>query len=115
MSERSDADLIEDMLLCITRIKEYVSGLSYEEFAKDYKTQDAVIRNLEIIGEASKKLSDNLKGRHTEIPWKLIAGTRDRLIHGYFGVNIDVIWETVINDIPRVEVQLKGIMRRWFW
>ncbi len=111
MSERSDDDLINDMFMCLARIKEYVRGLSYEDFVSDLKTQDAVVRNIEILGEASKKLSDGFKKRHDHIPWKMIAGTRDRLIHAYFGVNIDVVWEIATLDAPSLKQGLAAIKR----
>ncbi|HHB77320.1 MAG TPA: DUF86 domain-containing protein [Desulfobulbus sp.] len=82
MSERGDRDLLADIIICLEKIREYIHGLTYEDFLADEKTQDAVIRNIEIIGEASKKLTTEVKNRYPSIPWKMIAGTRDRLIHG---------------------------------
>jgi len=76
MSKRTDHDLIEDMLICISKIRQYSHGVSYEDFVNDFKTQDAIIRNLEIIGEASKLISPELKNKYPSIPWKMIAGTR---------------------------------------
>ena len=111
MSDRSDTALIGDIQLRLERIKKYISGLSYEDFIEDCKTQDAVIRNIEILGEASKKLSPQLISRHPEIPWRLIAGTRDRLIHGYFGVNIDIIWQVATVDLPVLEEQIRLVAR----
>jgi uncharacterized protein with HEPN domain len=81
--------------------------MEYEDFLQDYKTQDAVIRNIEILGEASKLLSNEAKEKHPNIPWKDIAGTRDRLIHDYFGVNIDIVWDIAKNEIPFLAIQLK--------
>ena len=107
MSERSDQDLIEDILICLSKIRTYLSGMSYNDFLTDPKTQDAVIRNIEIIGEASKKLSGELRGQYSNIPWKMIAGTRDRLIHGYFGVNIDIVWEIAALNVPDLERDIK--------
>ncbi len=77
----------------------------------DYKTQDAIVRNIEIIGEASKKLSSGLKKKYQDIPWKMIAGTRDILIHDYFGVNIDIIWEIITNDMPELKQKLEKITK----
>jgi len=114
MSKPSDIDFIEDILICLEKIKKYISGLSFDEFLKDYKTQDAVIRNIEIIGEASKKISSDLKDKYPNIPWKMIAGTRDRLIHGYFGVNIDIVWEIVTIDMPVLEQEVKKIKDEYF-
>ena len=113
MSKRSDIDLLDDILICMEKIQSYLSGLSYEQFSNDSKAQDAIIRNIEIIGEATKYLSDSIKSRYNHIPWKEIAGTRDRLIHGYFGVNIDIVWEIVTIDIPRLKVQIEEIKNEY--
>ena len=78
----------------------YTSEMGYDDFVQNYKTQDAVIRNIEILGEAAKLLSDETKEQYADIPWKEIAGTRDKLIHNYFGVNIDIVWSIVENEIP---------------
>ena len=109
MSKRSDIDLLDDILICMEKIQSYLNGQAYEQFINDSKAQDAIIRNIEIIGEATKHLSDTIKLRYNYIPWKEIAGTRDRLIHGYFGVNIDIIWEIATIDIPQLKVQIKEI------
>ncbi len=113
MSDRSDLDLIEDVLICLSKIKTYISGISFDEFLGDQKTQDAIIRNIEIIGEASKKLSAELKEKYSNIPWKMIAGTRDRLIHGYFGVNIDIVWEIATINVPELEQDIKKIKEEY--
>ena len=109
MSKRRDIDLVEDILICLEKIEQYVSGYSYDEFLKDHKTQDAIIRNIEIIGEASKRISQELKTKYSSIPWKRIAGTRDRLIHGYFGVNIDIVWEIATMDVPVLKEDIQKI------
>lgn len=78
---------------------------------EDAKTQDAVIRNLEIIGEATKHLSKEFRERHPDIPWKSMAGARDRLIHHYFGVNLDVVWRIVTDELLEVASRLTEILR----
>lgn len=83
----------------IRQIVEY-TAVRKEEFCTDRKTQDAVVRNLEIIGEATKRLSPTLKAAHLDIAWKPIAGMRDKLIHDYFGVNVKLVWEVVERDFP---------------
>ncbi len=109
MSKRSDTNLLEDIFICLEKIQLYISGLSYDDLASDQKTQDAIIRNIEILGEASKKLSVNVKQKYNEIPWKMIAGTRDRLIHDYFGVNIDIVWEIATIDVPELKEKIAKI------
>jgi len=109
MSKREDASVIQDINEAIDRIILYTSGMEYDEFLHDNKTQDAVIRNIEILGEAVKLLSDETKDKYPNIPWKDIAGTRDKLIHDYFGVNIDIVWDIVRNEIPSLFVQFKDI------
>src|SRR5216683_7873644 len=98
MSERTDSDFARDMEEAIRRISAYTNGLTYETFLLDTKTQDAIVRNLEIIGEAAKQISAELRAQHAAIPWKSMAGLRDRLIHDYFGVNLDIVSEIISND-----------------
>ena len=106
MSKREDTVVIQDIKEAIDRIMSYTSKVEYNDFLQDYKTQDAVVRNIEILGEAAKLLSDETKRDYPNIPWKDIAGTRDKLIHDYFGVNIDIVWDIVKNEIPSLSKQL---------
>jgi uncharacterized protein with HEPN domain len=110
MSKRKDIDILQDIEECINRIDRYIHHVNYDGFSKDPKTQDAVIRNIEIIGEAVKSLSTEIKEKHSNIPWKNIAGTRDRLIHHYFGVNIDVVWDIVEGELPELHRQIKKLI-----
>ena len=109
MSRRSDIDLLDDILVCMQKIQSYIAGFSYDDFESDLKTQDAIIRNIEVIGEATKKLSGDLRREYHNVPWKAMAGMRDRLIHGYFGVNIDIIWEVATLDIPGLRDKIERI------
>ncbi|MFH1904070.1 MAG: DUF86 domain-containing protein [bacterium] len=109
MSKREDTAVVQDMKESIDRIVSYTSKMEYDDFLQDYKTQDAVIRNIEILGEAVKLLSDETKEKYPNVPWKDIAGTRDKLIHDYFGVNIDIVWDIAKNEIPSLSVYLKDI------
>jgi len=81
--------------------------MNFEDFSEDIKTQDAVIRNIEIIGESTKNLSDELRGKYPEIPWKGLAGMRDRLIHQYFGVNLDIVWNVVKEELSEILLQIR--------
>jgi uncharacterized protein with HEPN domain len=110
MSERIDRDFLNDIREASRRIRAYTAAMTYEAFLADIKTQDAVIRNLEIIGEATKNLSVELRDRHSGVPWKPMAGVRDRLIHHYFGVNLDIVWQIVAGELPQIAVQIDAIL-----
>jgi uncharacterized protein with HEPN domain len=109
MSER-DRDFLSDILEAIRRIELYLSDSSYEIFLKDIKTEDAIVRNLEIIGEAAKKLSEELRNDYPQLPWKKMAGLRDRLIHHYFGVNYDVVWAVAKKELPKIKPEIEKIV-----
>jgi len=111
MSKRSDAELLQDIEEAITRIIAYTTKMSYGKFLADKKTQDAVVRNLEIVGEAVKGLSAILRKKHSSIPWKNIAGMRDRLIHDYSGVNLDIVWGVVKDELPGLVQEARKILR----
>jgi uncharacterized protein with HEPN domain len=102
---KSDLAYIDHILDCIRKINKFSKGLTINEFQKNELVQDAVIRNIEIIGEASKKITSETKKNYPDIPWKEISGMRDKLIHDYLGVDIDVVWETIKKDIPVLRKQ----------
>ena len=111
MSARRDTDYLFDIQEAIRRIAEYAGEFSYEQFRKDTRTQDAVIRNLEIIGEAAKGLSASFRKKYSDIPWKQMAAMRDRLIHHYFGINLDVVWGVVTEELPAVAEQIETLRK----
>jgi uncharacterized protein with HEPN domain len=84
----------------IDDIENFVRGMGFEEFKRDRKTINAVVRSIEVIGEASKKIPRTLKAKHKGVPWKAMAGIRDKLIHEYFGVDVDILWKTAKDNIP---------------
>jgi len=90
--------------------EEFVNNLTFEEFAEDRKTQFAVIRALEIIGEATKNISYEVREKYPFVPWKDLAGIRDKLIHAYFGVNLKVVWLSVKEGIPEAKPDIKRIL-----
>ena len=106
---KDDLAYVEHILDCIRKIKEFSGGLSFKEFSGNELVQDAIIRNIEIIGEASKKISSDTKQIYFEISWKEIAGMRDKLIHDYLGVDVEVVWRTIKEDIPILERQIREI------
>jgi uncharacterized protein with HEPN domain len=93
----------------VERILKYTSA-GKKEFHQDEKTQDAVVRNLEIIGEAVKNVSADMREKHGDIPWRQLAGMRDKLIHEYFGVNLTIVWEVVDKEIPKLATQVREIL-----
>ena len=101
---------IEDVLDAIAKIERYVQGLTFEEFQADEKTIDAVVRNLEVIGEAVRHLSADSEPLASTIPWADIAGMRNILIHEYFGVDLQIIWQTISSDLPTLKVELQGLL-----
>ena len=112
MSERGERELLADILESARRTSLYIAGMDYSEFMADLKTQDAVIRALEVVGEATKRLTPAFRAQHPEIPWKNMAGARDKLIHDYFGVNFDVVWQIVTQELPAVARQVGQILDR---
>jgi uncharacterized protein with HEPN domain len=111
MSRRPDADLLTDMRGAIERVHAYVAGMSRDAFLDDSKTQDAVIRNLEVIGEASKGVSKVLRDRYAEVAWKDIGAVRDRLIHHYSGVNLDIVWDIAATELAKLDAQIARIQK----
>ena len=105
---------IQDILESIKLIEDYAKGATKEEFLdKDDNLQmkDAIIRRLEIIGEAVKNIPDNFKEEHSNIPWKQISGMRDILIHEYFGVNLERVWKTAKEDLPKLKEAISKILK----
>ncbi len=111
MSERQARDLLQDMLEAARRILQYTENYSFEQFQEDFKTQDAVLRNLEVLGEAAKNVPDDFRSQHPDLPWTDMARTRDRLIHYYFGVNLDVVWGIVELELSDLLTKLEAILQ----
>jgi len=103
---------LDDILEAIDRIREYVQGVAENDFGSDRKTQDAVIRNLEIIGEAARNLSDTLKAEAKEIEWYKITGLRNILAHEYFGVSIPIVWDIVQNKLNPLEQACMKLLKQ---
>jgi uncharacterized protein with HEPN domain len=105
-----DPAYLEHMLEAIARIRRYVGRKRHAGFLGDPLLQDAVIRNIEIVGEAASRLSPEFAARHAEIPWRDIVGMRHRLIHGYLKVNLDTVWEVVERDLPALAPRLHALL-----
>lgn len=102
-----DEVYLQHILEAIERIEVYMEGVERDAFLNDSMAQDAVIRQLEVLGEAASQLSDETRDQYDSVPWQDITGMRNKLIHGYFGVDIDVVWRTVQEDLPRLKQQLE--------
>ena len=112
MLEDKNRDLAyNDIQESINIILDYIKDLTEDVFKQDRKTQDAVIRNLEVIGEAVKDIPKKVRSRYPEIPWISIIGMRNKLIHHYFGVDLDIIWKTIHDDIPRLKLIIEEIIK----
>jgi len=106
---KDDLVFIEHIQSCIDRIRSYAEGLDYDSFLEKQVVQDAIVRQLEIIGEATKRVSIEYKDRYPQIPWKVMAGMRDKLIHDYIDVDFRMVWSTVKEDIPELDRLLKEL------
>lgn len=106
---KDDRIYIEHILQSIERIGSYIFGKDQQEFSEDNLTQDAVIRQLEIIGEATKRISPALRDINPDVPWQDMAGMRDILIHNYIDVDTDIVWKTASESIPELKKLLKNI------
>ncbi|MFX1299191.1 MAG: DUF86 domain-containing protein [Promethearchaeota archaeon] len=114
MPKRGNFEALSDILEAIKRIEKYIIKLDYENFLKDSKTQDAVVRNFEIIGEAVKSLDAKFRERYPKVPWKKIAGIKDKLIHHYFGVNFEIIWTIIEEELADLKVYVEEILQNEF-
>jgi uncharacterized protein with HEPN domain len=112
MSRRTVPLLFEDILEAVEKIERYVSGLSHEAFVKDDKTVDSVVRNLEIIGEAANRLPQDFKTQHSDIEWPKIIGLKHRIVHDYFNIDVEIVWEIIQKDLPLFKSRLSPIRQR---
>lgn len=105
--------LLLDILDSLESIEKYTENISEDNFSDNFQVQDAVVRRIEIIGEAVKNLPTSFKNKYIDIPWKKIAGTRDVLIHDYSGVDIDLVWEIVKKEIPVLKKQISELLKKY--
>ncbi|HAB51942.1 MAG: hypothetical protein A2315_04675 [Ignavibacteria bacterium RIFOXYB2_FULL_35_12] len=113
MSKRSDKLLLEDILEAIESILEYTNDITVEEFFTNKKTKDAVVRNFEIIGEAANKLSRELKENNRQVDWQGIIGFRNVIVHDYFGVDYEVVWNIKNNHLPKLKEEIGRLINKY--
>jgi len=111
MRRRDYRDYLQDILDSINDIENFVRGMGFEEFKGDRKTINAVVRSIEVIGEASKRIPRSLKAKYRGIPWRGMAGMRDKLIHEYFGVDVEILWKTAKDDIPPLKQLVQDMLK----
>jgi uncharacterized protein with HEPN domain len=110
MSKREFLDYVQDILDSIDEIESFISGMDHDEFNEDRKTVNAVIRSLEVIGEAAKKVPKEITDRYNKVPWKKMCAMRDKLIHEYFGVDEDIVWKVATEEIPPIKPFIQQIL-----
>ena len=108
--KREVRDYLHDILQSIADIQTFITDMPFTQFAADRKTINAVVRSLEIIGEATKNIPAELRGLHPYLPWSEIAAMRDKLIHEYFGIDLEIVWETVRNDLAPLEGAIQKVL-----
>ena len=109
MPKRDPDLLVQDMLDCLRKIEFYTAGMDHAAFLDDVKTIDAVVRNLEVLGEAARQVPDDFASRHSDLPWRKIAGLRNRIVHDYFGLDIEIIWQIIQHDLPPLKARLENL------
>lgn len=113
MTGRSDKILLFDILECCQRISEYIDGVRKKDYESDHQLQDALVRKLEVIGEAAKGLSNDTRDRNPHVPWQQLMGMRDRIVHQYFRVDLNIVCKTAKQDIPILKSQVSPIYQKF--
>jgi uncharacterized protein with HEPN domain len=108
--KRDYRDYLEDILTAIDESAEFTMGISFEAFTQDRKTVNAVLRSLEVLGEATKRIPDRLRAEAPGVPWKYMARMRDKLIHEYFGVDLSIVWTVIKDELPPLRSEIARLM-----
>jgi uncharacterized protein with HEPN domain len=108
---RDFADYVSDMLNSLKELEQFTAGMNFETFARDRKTINAVVRSLEVMGEAAKRIPEDIRTRHAAIPWKRIAGMREKLIHQYWGVDTEIVWTVIKEELPPIKPLIENVLR----
>jgi uncharacterized protein with HEPN domain len=101
---------LEDIVACCDKVGRYTVGLTYEQFKDTELVIDAVARNLELIGEATKRVPEELRRRYEDVPWRKMAGLRDVIVHGYFGIDVRLLWDIVQRDVPTTRHKIASVL-----
>lgn len=113
MGKRDPRLYYDDILKSLERIEQYIKDVPLKQFREDLKTQDAVVRNFEIVGEAVKRIPEEIKSAHPEIPWRSAGNMRDFLIHDYPDIVADVVWKTATEDLPEFKKQIQSLLKEY--
>jgi uncharacterized protein with HEPN domain len=111
MKTRDFRDYLQDILVAVNDIDSFVGNMTYEQFIRDRKTLNAVVRSIEVIGEASKNIPESIRAKYKELPWKQMAGMRDKLIHGYFGIDTETIYKAAKTNIPQLKEPIQKMLK----
>ncbi len=109
--KRDYRDYLQDIIDSISDIWAFTRDMRFEAFVQDRKTVNAVIRSVEVIGEATKRIPKSIRDKHPSVPWKKMAGMRDKLIHEYFGVDLEILWKTTREDIPSLKSLIQDVLK----
>ena len=111
MKKREYGDFIQDIFDCIVDVEDFTQGMEFDSFRKDRKTTFAVVRAVEVIGEATKNIPKAIRNKYPDVPWKKMAGIRDRLAHAYFGTDLEILWGVVRKDLPTLKPLIQKMLK----